>query len=229
MAELDPDRAIALVNGFVKKYPASPVLSHVYYFGANAYQQKAEFDKAVEYCADSLKAKPDNLLSLLLSLSLLPHPQYLNNHAADREKILAEAESEAKRGLEAIPHLAKRASESDVDYQKRQTDLASEVHGALGMIHFDRANQALLGADKAELAQAEEEFKTAVTNSSHPEAADCYYMGAAYGLDGKWDDAIRAFSKASELGHGTVIETYATEQVAEMKKKKAERPANPKS
>jgi tetratricopeptide (TPR) repeat protein len=229
MAELDPDRTIALVDSFVKKYPASPVLSHVYYFGANAYQQKAEFDKAVEYCAESLKAKPDNVLSLLLSLSLLPHPQYLNSHAADREKILEEAESEATRTLAALPHLPKRATETDADYEKRQTELASEVHGALGMIHFDRANQALLGVDKAELARAEEEFKTAVATSSHPEAGDCYYMGAAYGLDGKWDDAIRAFSKAGELGHGTVIETYAAEQVAEMKKRKAERPAKTKS
>src|SRR5208337_2649407 len=34
-AELDPDKTIALVDDFAKKYPDSPLLSYVYSFGAN--------------------------------------------------------------------------------------------------------------------------------------------------------------------------------------------------
>jgi hypothetical protein len=55
-------------------------------------------------------------------------------------------------------------------------------------------------------------------------------MGEAYGLEGKLDDAIQAFTKASEFGQGTLIKTYADEQVAQLKQKKAQGPAasNPK-
>src|SRR5208282_4988222 len=42
MVELDPAKAIALVDEFTKKCPNSPLLSDVYSFGANAYQQKGD-------------------------------------------------------------------------------------------------------------------------------------------------------------------------------------------
>jgi len=86
--ELDPDKAIALVGDFVRKYPESILLSYVYSYGANGYQQKGDADKVVEYTEKGLKLKPDNLMCLILSLGMLPQPQYLNNHEADRDKIL---------------------------------------------------------------------------------------------------------------------------------------------
>jgi len=226
--ELDPDKAIPLVDDFAKKYPDSILLSYVYAFGANAYQQKSNVEKVVEYADKSLKLKPDNLMSLMLSIAMLPQPQYLNTHPADRAKILQEAESEAKRALEIIPKIPKQPNETDADYQQRQTELASEVHGPLGMIHLDLAADALAGPDKAELAKAEQEFNTAVTTSSRPSPNDYYRLGEAYRLDGKWDEAIQAFTKASELGQGSVVKTYADQQISEVKKLKAQSPT-PKS
>jgi len=227
--ELDPDKEIALVDDFAKKFPNSVLLSYVYSFGANAYQQKQDIEKTVDYSAKCLKLKPDNLMGLLLSIGMLPQPQYLNAHPADRDKILKEAESESNRALEIIPKLPKLPNEPDADFQKRQTELASEAHGPLGMIHLDVANEALGSPDKAELAKAEQEFKTAVTTSAHPDPRDYFRMGEAYALDDKFDDAIQAFTKAGELGQGTLIKTYADQRIAEVKKKKAESPAAPKS
>ena len=40
--------------------------------------------------------------------------------------------------------------------------------------------------------------------------------------DAKWDDAIQAFKKAGGLGQGTLIKTYADDQIAQMKKRKAQ-------
>ncbi len=217
--EVDPDKSIALVDDFAKKYPDSPVLSYVYAFGANAYQQKADVEKVVEYSGKGLKLKPDNLMCLVFSVAMLPMPQYLNAHAADREKILAEAESEANRALQLIPQVQKQPNETDAHYKRRQGDLASEIHGPLGMIHLDLATQALQGPDKAELAKAEQEFTAAVTTASHPDPRDYYRLGEAYRLDGKLDNAIQAFTKAGELGQGTSIKAYADQEIAEMKKK----------
>ena len=219
--ELDPDKTIALVDDFAKKYPDSPLLSYVYSFGANAYQQKGDIEKVVEVANKSLKLKPDNLMSLVLSIGMMPQPQYLNNHAADRDKILQQAESEANQALELISKLPKQPNESDADYQKRLAEIGSQIHGPLGMIHLELASGGLTGPDKAELAKAEQEFTIAVTTTAHPDPRDYYRLGETYGMDGKWDDAIQAFTKAGELGQGTLIKTYADQQIGEMKKKKA--------
>ena len=93
------------------------------------------------------------------------------------------------------------------------------------MVHLELASDALVGPDKDELAKAEQEFKTAVTTTDRPDPRDYYRLGEAYALDGKLDDAIQAFTKASETGQGTMIKTYADRRVEEMKKRKAQGPA----
>jgi tetratricopeptide (TPR) repeat protein len=225
--ELDPDKAIALVTDFAGKYPESPLLTYVYSYGANGYQQKGDVDKAVEYLEKGLRLKPDNLMCLIMSLGMLPQPQYLNNHPADRDKILQEAMSEANRALQLIAQLPKQPNEADADYQKRLAQVASPVHGSLGMVHLDLGSEALGGPDKDEMAKAEQEFKTAVA-IDRPDPTDYYRMGEAYKMEGKLDDAIGAFTKASEIGQGTMIKAYADRQVEEMKKRKAQGSAAPK-
>ena len=219
--ELDPDKVIAEADDFAKKYPDSPMLSYVYSFQANGYQQKGDVEKTVDACAKSLKANPDNVMALIIDIGMLPQPQYLNNHSADREKILQQAESEANRALDLLPkRVTKKADESDADYQKRLAEVESQVHGPLGMIHLEMATGGLTGLDKAELEKAEHEFTTAVTTTSRPDPRDYYRLGEAYKMDGKLDDAIQAFTKASELGQGTMIKTYADQQIGEIKKLK---------
>ncbi|MGO8735684.1 MAG: tetratricopeptide repeat protein [Terriglobia bacterium] len=222
-SELGPDKAIGLVDDFARKHPSSILLSYVYFFGANALQQKGEVEKVVEYTDKSLKLKPDNLMSLILSVEMLPLPQYINKHPADCDKILDQAQREADRALHLIPQIPRQSNESDADYQKRLAGIASEVHGALGMIHLELAGETLTGRpDKAELEKAEQELTTAVSTTAHPDPRDYYRIGEAYGVDGKLDDAIQAFTKAGEFGKGTVIKAYADEEIAQLKQKKAQ-------
>jgi tetratricopeptide (TPR) repeat protein len=221
-SELNPDKAIKLVNDFVRNFPNSALLSSVYSFGANAYQQKGDVEKVAEYTDKSLKLNPDNLSSLILSVQVLPLPQYIRNHPADRDKILRQAQSEADLALQLIPQIPKQPKESDADYQKRLAGVASGIHGDLGMVHLELAGENPAGPDKAELAKAAQEFTTAVSTTGHPDPRDYYRMGEAYGVEGKLDDAIQAFTKAGKLGQGTVIKTYANEQIAQLKKRKAQ-------
>ena len=219
--ELDPDKAIAECSDFAQKYPDSPVLTYVYSFEANAYQQKGDVDKVVDYADKSLKLNGDNLMSLVLSIGITPQPQYLNNHKAEQEKILQDTQTRANHALELIAKLPKLPTESDEDYQKRLGEIGSQVHGPLGMFHLEMANQSLSGMDKTELGKAEEEFNAAVSKTAHPDPRDYYRLGEAYKLDGKIDDAVQAFTRAGELGQGTLIKTYADQQVVELKKLKA--------
>jgi tetratricopeptide (TPR) repeat protein len=222
MVELDPAKAIALVDEFAKKYPNSPLLSQAYSFGANAYQQKGDVEKVVEYTGKSLALDPDNLTSLILRLGMLTMPQYLRAHAADRNKILREAEADADHALELISQIPKQPTETAAEYQKRLAGFASEIHGPLGSVHLELASGGPAGLDRTELAKAERELSTAVTTSANPDPRDYYRMGEAYALDGKWDDAMQAFKKAGGLGQGTPIKTYADEQITRLKKRKAQ-------
>ncbi|MGA2074018.1 MAG: hypothetical protein ABSH52_10995 [Terriglobia bacterium] len=222
LSELDPDKSIKLVDDFAKQYPDSPLLSMVYSFGANAYQQKGDVEKVVAYTGRSLQLNPDNLTSLILRIEMLPMPQYLRNHAADKTKILQEAESDAKRALQLTAQIPRQPHESDAQYQKRLDNFTSQIYGPLGTVHLEMASGGPSGLDRGELAKAEQELSSAVSSSANPDPRDCYRLGEAYALDGKWDDAMLAFKKAGGLGQGTLIKTYADEQMAQMKKRKAQ-------
>jgi tetratricopeptide (TPR) repeat protein len=221
LGESNPDKTIRLVDSFARKYPSSTLLSYAYSFAADAYQQKGDAEKIAEYTARSLSLQPDNLMSLILSVQVLPLPQYIRKHTTERGKILRQAESEGNRALQLIPQIPRQPSEAEADYQKHQAAVASEVHGALGTVHLELAAEARGGPERAELAKAEQEFQTAVTTTRHPDPRDYYRLGEVYGAEGKWDEAIQTFTKAGKLGQGTVIKTYANEQIAQLQKRKA--------
>jgi tetratricopeptide (TPR) repeat protein len=220
--ESDPGKTVALVDKFAQEFPQSPLLSYVYSFGANAYQQKGDVEKVVDYTGKSLKLNPDNLTALILRLGMLPQPQYLRAHAADRGKIMREAEADADHALKLISQIPRQPTETDAEYQKRLAGFAGEIYGPLGTVHLEMASGGPAGLDRGELAKAEKDLNTAVSSSANPDPRDYYRLGEAYALDGKWDDAVLAFKKAGGLGQGTLIKTYADEQIAQMKKRKAQ-------
>jgi tetratricopeptide (TPR) repeat protein len=221
--ELEPDKAIKMVDDFVAKYPNSVVITYVYAFGANAYMEKGDVEKVADYTEKSLKAKPDNLMALAMRVEILPMPQYVNKHPSELGKILAETVSDCNRGLQLIKDVPKQPNETDDAFKKRQESISSGLHGALGMVHLTMASQALEGVDKAELVKAEQEFQISVTTSTHPDPIYCFRMGEAYEMDGKYDEAIQAFTKAGQFGKGGPIEQLANNEIAEVKKKQASR------
>ena len=217
--ELDPDKAIAMATAYIQKYPNSEVLSYIYGFEANAYQSKGDANKIVEFAEKSLAVKKDNLMSLLLAAYAIPQPQYINQHRNDEPEELNKAEGFCQDALKAVDNLKKQPNETDDAFAKRKAIYVSNVHASLGMIHLDRAQQGLMGIDKDELAKSVEEYKTAVNGTDHPDPTDYYRMGEACRMLGRTDDAIAAFSKASELGGGAVKQ-YADQQIAALKQAK---------
>ncbi len=225
--ELDPDRAVQLVSEFEKKYPASSLMSFVLTFAIGAYQQKGDVPHAIEYGEKSLKLNPDNLLGLIMMAELLPQPQVLRASEMDKEKKLTDAEKYANRGLQLIeqanhPQFGKQAGETDEQYKKRKDALSSGLHASLGLIHLQRSQLALQGPDHEELAKAEQEYKSAVTLTDRPDPSQYYRLGEAFAQDNKADEAIVAFSKASELSEGTPLKSYADQRIEQLKKKKSE-------
>jgi tetratricopeptide (TPR) repeat protein len=204
----------------MQKYPQSEVLSYALAFEANAYQTKGDAAKIVEYAEKSLALKKDNLMSLLLAAYAIPTPQFMSQHGADEPDQLAKADAFCQDALKVVDGLKKQPNETDEAYAKRKALYASSIHADLGMIHLDRAQLGLMGIDKDELAKAEQEYKQAVSLTDNPDASDYFRLGEACRLQGKIDDAIAAFTKASDLGNGPVKQ-FADQQIAALKQAKA--------
>ncbi|HKS97542.1 MAG TPA: hypothetical protein VJV74_15615 [Terriglobia bacterium] len=215
---LDTDKVVQLATDFEKKYPTSAMLTYVDMFAASAYQSKGDVVKSIEFGEKSLKLNPDNLMSLIIMADLLPTPQATKG--PDKDKNLGEAETYAKRALDLVAKMPKQATETDDQAKKRKDTLSADLHSSLGMVHLQRSAESLAGPDKDELAKAESEYKLA-TAVDKPSPQDYFRLGEAYSSDGKIDDAIDAFTKASQLGQGGPIQPYADQKLEELKKQKA--------
>ncbi len=216
--ELDPDKAIALAESYAKKYPQSEVLSFAYAFEANAYENKGDAPHTVDFAEKSLSLKSDNLMALLMICYALPQPQYIKVHQADEEKQLEKAEAYCSDAEKAINALKKRSDESDADFADRKAGYNSSLHADKGMIHLDRAQLGLMSVDTDELAKSVKEYNEAVS-FARPQPTDYFRLGEANDMLGKTDDAIAAFTKASELGQG-VLKQYADAKIAKLKASK---------
>jgi len=215
---LDTDKVVQLATDFEKKYPTSTMLTYVDMFAASAYQSKGDVGKSIEFGEKSLNLNPDNLMSLIIMADLLPTPQATKG--SDKDKRLSEAETYANRALGLVAKMPKQANETDDQAKKRRDTLSADLHSSLGMVHLQRSAETLAGPDKTELTKAEDEYKLA-TAIDKPSPQDFFRLGEAYSSDGKIDEAIDAFTKASQFGQGGPIQPYADQRLDELKKQKA--------
>ncbi len=225
--ELNPDKQLQLVEDFEKKYPSSPYLSDADFFGATAAEQKNDVSGALTYGEKSLKLRPDNLRSLILVASLLPLPQALQGTAQQKEQQLDLSESDANHALQLLSQLPKEPNVPDDQFKVAKDQITAQLHAALGMAHLEKATLSPGPPNPTELTSAEQEYKAAVA-APQPVAQDYYRLGEVYARENKLDDSIAAFTKASQLGQGTLIQKYADGMVQRLKEQKAKnQPASP--
>jgi tetratricopeptide (TPR) repeat protein len=228
MSELDPDQQMKLAEDFANKHPSSTRLTYVYAIAANAARQKGNLSAGIDYAEKSIKLKSDNFIALMFLATMLPQPQMLQG-GVDKDKRLSEAEADANQALQILStapndQVRKQPSDTDEAFAKRKTLIGADAHAALGMVHLQRALEALGSPDKAELGKAEQEYQTSLTGIDQPDPQNYYRLGEALSLEGKVDEAIAAFTKCSELSQGTALQPYADKEVQELKKKKAATP-----
>lgn len=219
-AEMDPDKMIALAEESAKKHSEDKdFMSYVDVFEAYGYEKKNDAEKAVEYSEKSLAQKPDNLLALLTATHVIPQPRYIRNHQADEDKALAKAMTYSKDAEKAVGELKKQPNETDEAFANRKAEYMCGIYADRGMVHMDLAQLGLMSVDKDELAKSIDDYNKAVS-CTQPLASDYYRLGEANTMMGKTDEAIAAFSRASELGQG-VIKQMADQKVASLKASKA--------
>ena len=186
-----------------------------------AHYRKGDVDGILENGTKSIELDPKNLYSLVIMAEVLPQPQVANRGGdAEKEKTLARAENYATQALQLVEQLPRQAAETDEQFAKRKTLIAATPHSSLGMVHLLRAQMSLTGTDAGELVKAEQEYQTAISMSEQPNATDHFRLGEIRSMLNKVDGAIEAFTKAAELGQGTVIQQLADRNIEDLKKRK---------
>jgi tetratricopeptide (TPR) repeat protein len=208
--ELDPDRQLQMCQQFEKQYPDSQLLPYVYTRAAKAYQTKGDFEKLLEYGEKSLERDPDNVVSLILVSLTLAQPRMLKGGADKKAKNLAEAEADVNRALGLLDKVPQQPHETNEQFRARKAALAADAHFALGSVRLLRD----------ENAGAEDEYQKAIASSAAPNPQYYFRLGEAYEADHKVKEAIAAFTKAAELGRGTVLETYANQELKALHEEK---------
>ncbi len=206
--EPDDERKVRMVTEFEQRFPNSQLLSYVYTQAAKVYQQKGDSAKAVEYGERSLKLDPNNIFSLLVVATTLPQPRMIQGNPSQASRNLSTAETDANQALKLIDALQKRPNETDEQFQKRKGALAADAHTGLGLVCMERG----------ESAKAIDEFKAAIPLAEKPNPQLYFRMGEIYANDRKKGEAIEAFTKASELSNGTVLQTLADKRIEDLKK-----------
>ncbi len=219
--ELDPDRKVQEVNDFATKFPHSPLLTYAYFLGQGAALMKNDLDGVLSFGEKSLAANPENLNALMLMTKFLPQPQSLQNEP-NPDKKLDEAEQDGEKALDLVNKLQKAQNEADSAFQDRKGRYLEAIHSGLGMVYLQRAVGGLAGVDQGELAKSENEYRAAITASGNsPDPQDYYRLGDVLARENKKDDAIQAYTKASDLSQDNpALKNMADQQIAQLKAKK---------
>ncbi len=208
--ETDAARRSQMASDFQKSYPNSRLLSYIYAQEAKTYEKRGDVEKVIEYGEKSLKVDPDNLFSLIQVSITLAQPGMMKGTEAEKAKRLSEAENCANRALKLIEQVKKQSAETDEQFQTRKGTMSADVHFTLGMVHLLRD----------EYPMAVEEYKKAISSTASPTAQLYFRLAEAYEMENKRAEAIEAFTRASELGRGTMVETSALERRQQLEKKK---------
>jgi tetratricopeptide (TPR) repeat protein len=202
----DPDTKMRMAMEFAQTFPTCQLLSYVFTQAAAAFQQKGDFPNAAKMSQKSLELDGNNTYSLLIVATAVSEPSMVRNAGDNSAKLLQEAQTDAQRALDLLPKLPIRPDETPEQFEARKAGVESSAHAALGSVAMQQ--------DKYD--EAIEEFKKAISFSHPPKASLYFRLGEVYSNAGKRQEALVAFSKAAELGRGTVIETYANQSIKEV-------------
>jgi tetratricopeptide (TPR) repeat protein len=165
--EKDANKRVQLADAFLTKYPNSDFKEGAYIVEMQTYREQQQMDKAIDAAHKALQANPDSLPALNLLAFVFPFTY--KGDAPDHDAKLAEAESEAKHGLELVQKIQKPANVPEDQFNQQIKGVRAIFNGDIGFVDLQRKDYA--GAITADKAAAED----------NPSDDYVYYrMGLAY-------------------------------------------------
>jgi tetratricopeptide (TPR) repeat protein len=150
--EKDPNKKVQLAEAFLTKYASSDFKEGAYIVEMQTYKQQQQTDKAVDAAHKALQANPDSLDALNFLSFVFPFTY--KGDAPDHDAKLAEAEADAKHGLEVVQKLQKPANAPEDQFNQAVKSLRDVFNGSIGFVDLQRKDYA--GAITADKAAAED-------------------------------------------------------------------------
>ncbi len=187
----DAGVTVQKVKAFISAFPKSELLGAVYQYQLHACEQLNDFDGMLAAGEKALAADPDSLNTLLALASAMA-----DRAAArpDRDQLLSQAESYARRALEGIDKIKIPRERSMENWNIQKHEMQSDAHGVIGVVAFQRG----------QLQPAIGELKMAISLAPRPQGVQFLRLGLALAAAGKKDDAEQTLRRAAELGPGPV-------------------------
>lgn len=214
----DPKARIGAAENLLTKYADTEFKGLALYLETVSYQQLNDFDKVVIYGERTLEVDPNNFqVMLILAEGIAQHTRENDLDKADK---IAKVNNYVKKAFDTMKDAPKpNPNLTDEQWTAAKKDLTAQGHQALGL--------AAMAEKKYDVAV--NEFKTAVDTASQPDTATMVRLGAAYNLQGKYDDAIAVLDKvmATPDVHPTIKQFAQAERVRAVTAKGGAKPAAP--
>jgi len=208
-----PQQQLALAEQFVRDYPGSPYLSHIYLAAGSAHRMQGHFDQAVEYGERALELNPRDVISLLLIADSLSEGARKDDPGY--EDMLTRAQDYSQQALDILPEyfgaIQRRPDVPEEHYKMREQYFEAQARATLGYVYLRRK----------QFAEAENQLRQATElNHFQPSAADFERLGVVQVEQNKLEEARRSFLRCAEVG-GAAFSTCQkrVEIVDEMMKK----------
>ena len=188
-AQNDPHKQISLCEAFLQKFgPTSDFKDQAYQLEMGAYQAVGDSNKAIDAGHKAVEANPNNIAAL--NYLAFAFPFVFKADAPDKDAKLAQAEADAKKGLDVLQKLQRPPNVPEDAFNQQVKQLRANFNGALGFVTLQRKDYA--GATSA-LKTAEED------NPSDPYTN--YRLGLAYlySAPPDFDNAIWYLARADDL------------------------------
>ncbi len=168
-----PQAKAAAIESFLNTYPQTVVKEDMLEQLLVAYQQTGDNARLLATADKLLQINPTNLRALTIEVYLKRAMAGQQTDPAQRQTMLDDAASLAKRGLTA----PKPAAMSDADYQKMKETVTPIFHGAIATAAYNKKDYVTAIAEfKAEL----QSMPLAQTSVPGPALQDTFYIGMAY-------------------------------------------------
>jgi tetratricopeptide (TPR) repeat protein len=185
--EKDPAKQIQLLDAYLTAYPKTVMKEQTLELKLRAQQTSGQMGE--QTARDILQVNPNNTTAMLvLSYAFMQTPLAETDPAMQQK--LADAEANAKHGIDAANALVKPANVSDEAFQASKNTMLATNYQA----------QAIVGLYRKDYAASLAAFKQAAAITPN-DAALFYRIGDTLAKERpvKWDDALWAFARAVAL------------------------------